>query len=235
MVPFMKRIPVTENNVTQHYAVIRRGLGPLTTKYGTFWQYCFTIDDRWERYSVVVAGNINISTFQPEFKDESRLIVRTDSGCETGQLFGDLTCECKDQLQLAMHTIAEAGEGVIVNIPGQDGRGMGLPFKLATLLLQQQLGVNTVESASVLAPDSIIDIRTYSGVVAILKFFNVPTTTVISLATNNPHKEGVFRDNGYTVRDDIPMVIEPNVHTKRHLAAKVKHLGHRCDSKEDQQ
>lgn len=233
MAPVMKRITVTENSVTQQYTVVRRGLGPLTFTGGTLWQYDFAINDRWKKYSVIVAGNINTETLQPRFRSNKRLIVRTDSGCETGQLFGDLTCECRDQLHLAMSAITEAGEGVIVNIPTQDGRGMGLPFKLATLLLQQQLGVNTVESASMLAPESIIDVRTYSGVVAVLKFFNVPTSTIIDLATNNPYKEAVFIDNGYQVERNTPITVEPNEHTKHHLAAKVKYLGHRHKDKKE--
>ena len=90
--------------------------------------------------------------------------------------------------------------------------GMGLTFKLATLWIQDVLGVNTVESASLLAPGGAIDIRTYSGVICILKFFDIPTTCRINLATNNPKKAEVFAENGYTVADYTSIVIEPNDH-----------------------
>lgn len=226
MEPVSKRIAVTESGKTQYFTVVRRGAGPLVTPYGTLWQFAFEIDDIWMKYNAIVAGDIDFDTLQPRLTTD-HIIVRTDSGCETGQVFHDLTCDCREQLHLAMKTIAEQGEGIIINIPAQDGRGMGLPFKLATLFLQEQLGVNTVESAGMLAPGGIIDIRTYSGVVGVLKFFGIQPGTKIDLATNNPYKEAVFTDNGYAVNGNIPMIIAPNEHTERHLKAKGQFLGHR--------
>lgn len=225
MQPEKRLIPVLEDGERHYLSIERRGIGPLITPLGTFWEFSFTINDRWQRYSVIVKGEIDYQTLTPVFKDSTRLVLRTDSGCETGQLFQDQTCDCKEQLHLAMQTIEQAGEGMIVNIPHQDGRGMGLTFKLATLWLQQQLGVDTVESAGLLAPDGIIDVRTYSGVVAVLKFFGIPESCVVNLETNNPHKVRVFVDNGYSV-DTIPIVIKPTEHTAHHLAAKQAHLDH---------
>lgn len=227
MEPFSKRISVTENNITRYYAVERRGIGILKTEHGKFWQYNFAIDDQWERYSAIVKAELDTGRLIPVFKKKDQLVLRTDSGCETGQVFGDLTCECRGQLHLALKTLSEIGEGMIINIPRQDGRGMGLTFKLATLWIQDVLGVNTVESASLLAPGGVIDIRTYSGVICILKFFGIPGTCKINLATNNPKKAEVFAENGYAVADYIPIVIEPNEYTEVHLRAKQEHLGHK--------
>jgi GTP cyclohydrolase II len=226
MEPLSKRIPVTENKSKQYYAVERRGVGILNTKYGKFWEFEFKIDDCWEKYTVIVKANINLNTLMPVFKRKKNLILRIDSGCKTGQLLGDLTCECRDQLDLALKTLAQRGEGVIVNIPKQDGRGMGIAFKLATLWLQDALGVNTVESATILSPGGVIDIRTYSGVVGIMKFFGLPKTCIINLASNNPHKVSVFRENGYIVGNMIPVVIPPTKYTRKHLRAKQECLGH---------
>ena len=161
------------------------------------------------------------------FKNKDCLVLRIDSGCETEQVFGDLTCECRDQLHLALKTIEDAGEGMIINIPHQDGRGMGLTFKLATLWIQDVLKVNTVESASLLAPGGVIDIRTYSGAICILKFFGISPTCKINLASNNPQKAKVFAENKYTISDYIPVIIKPNKHTKVHLQAKQSYLGHK--------
>ena len=227
MEPFSKRISVHENGIARYYAVERRGIGILKTEHGKFWQYNFAVDDQWGKYSVIVKAELDKNLLVPVFKNKDQIVLRTDSGCETGQVFGDLTCECHDQLHLALKTIAEIGEGMLINIPLQDGRGMGLTFKLATLWIQDVLGVNTVESASMLAPDSVIDIRTYSGIICILKFFGIPTTCRINLATNNPKKAEVFSENGYTVVNYVPVVIEPNEHTKTHLQAKQDHLGHK--------
>lgn len=230
MNPVSKRIAVTEDGETRYYAVERRGLGILETCFGKLWHYHFTIDDQWREYSAIVKAELDYTTLQPVFRDKETLIVRTDSGCATGQVFADLTCDCREQLHLAMKTISDAREGIIVNIPAQDGRGMGLPFKLATLLIQKELGVDTVESAGMLAPGGIIDVRTYSGVVGVLKFFDIPATTRINLATNNPYKENVFKENGYSLSDNIPMLITPNKHTERHLRAKKNHLGHKLST-----
>lgn len=233
MESFSIRVPVIENGELRYYTVERRGLGPLRprnyhddTNLGVFWEFTFHVDDEWRKYTALVKADINPDSFMPVFKNPDQLIVRTDSGCETGQVFGDQTCECCDQLRLALATIAEAGEGLIIHIPRQDGRGMGLPFKLATLWAQEVLKVNTVESASLLAPGGIIDVRTYAGVVAILKFFGVPETCRISLATNNPKKTAVFHENDY-LTDYLPVVVAPTEHTAAHLLAKQNHLGHR--------
>lgn len=227
MQPFSKRISVLENGVMRYYQVERRGIGILNTSYGKFWEYNFAIDDQWKKYSVIVKAKIDTDLLIPIFNDKKRLVLRTDSGCETGQLYKDLTCECREQLHLAIKTIAEGEEGMIISIPGQDGRGMGLTFKLATLWIQDELKLNTVESAALLAPGGVIDVRTYSGVIGILKFFGINETCTINLATNNPKKAEVFVENGYSITEYIPIVIEPNSHTKQHLLAKQNHLGHK--------
>lgn len=228
ILPEAKIIPVTENGERRYFTVERRGVGPIMTAYGTFWMFDFTIDDQWQKYTVIVKARLDHKTFTPIFDDPTRLVLRTDSGCETGQMFGDLTCECGDQLRLAMEAIGQVGEGMIVNIPHQDGRGMGLPFKLGTLWLQEALGVHTIESASMLAPGGVIDVRTYSGVVAVLRFFGIPEECEINLATNNPKKARIFDENGYVLNDAFtPVIAEPTEYTRAHLAAKEEFLGHK--------
>ena len=231
MVPQSRRICVIEGGKARYYLVERRGVGILSTEHGKFWQYNFAIDDQWIKYSVIVKSTIDDKKLIPIFRSMDKIILRTDSGCETGQVFGDLTCECGVQLSLAMKKLSEEGEGIIVNIPHQDGRGMGLTFKLATLWLQESLGVNTVDSAALLAPGGVIDIRTYAGVICILKFFEIPLTCKINLATNNPSKADVFAENGYAITDYTSVIIEPNDHTRVHLEAKKEFLGHRDLSK----
>ena len=225
MIPLGRQVGVVEGGQTQWFIVTRRGVGIILTDYGRFHQFDFNVGDQWGKYSVLFYGEVT-DDFAPVFRNPELLLMRIDSGCETGQVFGDRTCECREQLKLVMKTIAARGEGVIINIPFQDGRGLRLPFKLATLRLQAQLRLNTVEAAHAIAPNGVIDIRTYGGVIGILKFFEIPTTMQINLATNNPHKAGVFAENGYTVSDFTPVVIPPTEHTKEHLQAKQNHLGH---------
>lgn len=227
MEPHQKRIAVVESGINRFYSVERKGIGILKTTHGNFWQFNFAIDDQWNKYSVLVKAELNSETLNPIFNRKDQLVLRTDSGCETGQLFGDLTCDCGEQLKLAMRTIAEIGEGMIINIPNQDGRGMGLTFKLATLWIQDVLKVHTVESAGLLSPDGVIDIRTYSGVICILKFFGVLPSCIINFATNNPDKLCVFDENNYTIAKDlVPITIESTEHTAHHIKAKQKYLNH---------
>lgn len=227
METFSKRISVIENGNIRYYNVERRGIGIIKTRYGNFWQYNFAIDDQWGKYSVIIKGDIDKESFDPIFRRKDHLILRTDSGCETGQVFRDMTCECAEQLQLSMKKISEEGEGIIIHIPHQDGRGMGLNFKLATLWMQDVLRIDTVESASLLAPCGVIDVRTYSGIICILKFLKIQKEFQINLATNNPKKAEIFQENGYMVIDYVPIVIEPNSFTIEHLRAKQVHLGHK--------
>jgi 3,4-dihydroxy 2-butanone 4-phosphate synthase / GTP cyclohydrolase II len=225
MIPLGKQVSVTENGLTRFFIVTRQGVGLIKTDFGRFHQFDFGIDDAWIKYSVLFFGTLD-DNLMPIFAHQELLLMRIDSGCETGQLFGDRTCECREQLALAMKTVAEHGEGLIVNIPRQDGRGLGLLFKLATLRLQDELKLNTVEAANAVAPNGVIDIRTYGGVIGILKYIGVSPATKINLATNNPHKAGVFAANGYAVADYTPIVIPPTDLTREHLEAKQEHLGH---------
>lgn len=225
MSTYMQRIDVADNKRVYWYSVERKGIGRIKTPQGSFLEYLFLINDQWQKYNVIVKADLD-ENLMPIFHNKNQLILRIDSGCETGQLFGDLTCDCSQQLFKAMQIINHVGEGLIINIPNQDGRGMTLGFKLATLTLQEELKLNTVESASILAPGGIIDVRTYAGVIAILKFFDVPTTCVINLASNNPEKALIFAENGYQVTDMFPVIIPPTDDTRHHLISKQKYLGH---------
>jgi len=218
---------VSEAGISKKMTIERRGLGILNTKHGKFWQYDFHINDCWEKYSVIVKAEIDHGTLRPIFTNPEELVMRIDSGCETGQVFSDLTCECRQQLHLALEKIANIGEGMVINIPRQDGRGMGLSFKLATLWLQDALGVNTVESATMVSCGGPIDKRTYAGVICILKYFLVPCSRKINLATNNPKKASIFPENGYQITEFTPVLVEPDEHTVEHLKAKQQYLGHK--------
>ncbi len=225
LTPLSKRVNIVEDGQQREITVTRTGLGVLNTDFGAFYQFDFTISDKWEKYSVLVKAELD-AKFNPIFKRKDSVLLRIDSGCETGQLFGDRTCECKEQLELAMEDVKNAKEGIIIHIPRQDARGLGLPFKLATLTLQDRLGVDTVVAAHMLATDGNIDTRTYGGIAAILKFFEIQNSVAINLATNNPKKAEIFSENGFKVATFVPIVIEPTELTRRHLVAKQEELGH---------
>lgn len=224
-VPVPMTVRVLESGMARDVQVVREGVGPLSTEFGRFFEFSFRISDRWEKYSTIVLAPLDDS-FRPCFVQDRPIRIRIDSGCETGQVFGDQTCECKDQLQLALAEISRCGQGLLVHIPRQDGRGMGLPFKLSTLLLQDALGIDTVESGSLLEPNKSRDIRTYGGVIGVLVHLGVPLDAQLELTSNNPDKLEIFTSNGYTGVSLVGCRIEPTPLTKHHLLAKQEHLGH---------
>lgn len=223
--PETKVITVSESGCEHRFLVTRCGIGPLVKEKGTVWQFDFRIDDSWNKYSVLVSADIDLETFMPHFHTDKEIILRIDSGCETGQVFGDRTCDCAEQLHIALDEIIE-NQGIVINIPHQDGRGLGLPYKLSTLYLQHVLGINTVESASLLSGDGVIDKRSYAGVVALLKFLGISTRARLNFLTNNPFKRSVFQENGYQLQKNTNVHVEPTEFTKHHFEAKKVHLGH---------
>lgn len=226
MRPSKQDFTVQENGIERTYVVTRRGVGRLQTMFGLFWQLDFFVDDCWGKYSVIVCGDLS-NDFTLNFKNRDRILMRIDSGCESGQRFNDITCDCRDQLMISLQEIAKAGEGIVINIPYQDGRGMGNHFKLATLSLQERLHLTTVEAASVLTDAGLIDKRTYAGVVAILRFLQIAQEFEVCLLTNNPHKLSVFEDNGYRTITRLPMVVQPTCYTREHLKSKQVYLDHK--------
>jgi GTP cyclohydrolase II len=185
----------------------------------------FEVADRWVDYRALVAGEIDDRGI-PVFHDTNRILLRIDSGCLTGQLYGDLTCDCREQLQVAMEMIQRAGEGVIVSIPSQDGRGMGLDFKLTTLLVQELFNLDTCAAAKLLSCGHEIDQRDYLGVIAVLGFLGIPSGGQVRLMTNNPRKLEVLRENGFRLLERLALEIPATEHTQRHLEAKRRVFGH---------
>jgi GTP cyclohydrolase II len=56
-------------------------------------------------------------------------VVRIHSQCLTGDVFHSLRCDCRQQLELALATIADEGAGILL-YENQEGRGIGLMAKL---------------------------------------------------------------------------------------------------------
>lgn len=234
--PVSRTFSVVEDGEEKTLTVTRVGIGPIVTEFGRFWQIEFEIDDEWGQYEVLLKADLDLGTLMPIFDTSKTIIVRPDSGCATGQRFTDRTCDCREQLHLTMKKIADVGQGIIIHMPTQDGRGKGLGFKLATLWLQDELEVNTVESASLLTHDGFIDVRTYGGAIAILKFLGVlggngdgpnssdPARLIV--AANNPEKGRVFVENGCVIVGRDPVAVAPTEYTLHHFQAKKSILGH---------
>jgi GTP cyclohydrolase II len=148
-------------------------------------------------------------------------LVRVHSGCVTGDIFHSLRCDCYPQLQAAMDRILKSPLGVLVYLPYQEGRGIGLVNKIRAYALQDQ-GYDTVDAnVAIGAP---IEARDYDLAAHILFDLGYPE---IKLLTNNPAKVEALRTEGVDVVEQIPVIITPSPHNTRYLATKKERMAHK--------
>jgi len=153
---------------------------------------------------------------------EHAVLVRVHSQCLTGDVFGSRRCDCGEQLEQAMRTIGEAGEGVIVYLR-QEGRGIGLTNKLHAYRLQDE-GLDTVEANEKLGFPA--DKRDYGVGAQILRDLGLRR---IRILTNNPKKTSRLQVYGLEVVEQAPIKVPPNPHNRRYLETKRTKLGHMLD------
>lgn len=146
-------------------------------------------------------------------------LVRIHSQCATGDIFHSLRCDCHDQLQLALRTIAEEGAGLLV-YEHQEGRGIGLMEKLRTYELQDQ-GLDTIEAN--LRLGHAIDLRDYALPVSILQFLGVLS---LRLMTNNPDKIQAVKSSGIEIVERLSADVAVTEHSAQYLATKRDKMGH---------
>src|SRR5438046_9835857 len=108
-------------------------------------------------------------------------LVRIHSQCLTGDVFGSLRCDCRQQLEMALAMIADQGAGVLI-YEQQEGRGIGLMAKLRAYELQDA-GLDTVEANERLGFKA--DHREFTVPAAILNALGVKQVRLLS---NNPEK-----------------------------------------------
>ncbi|MET1124806.1 MAG: GTP cyclohydrolase II [Archaeoglobaceae archaeon] len=146
-------------------------------------------------------------------------LVRIHSECLTGDVFHSLRCDCGDQLESSLKTIAREGRGVLIYMRGHEGRGIGLINKLMAYRLQEE-GADTVEANIELGFPP--DLRSYGIAAQILMDLGVRK---IRLLTNNPLKIEELRKYGFEVRREA-IEVEPCEVNLPYLKAKKEKMGH---------
>ena len=146
-------------------------------------------------------------------------LVRIHSQCLTGDVFGSLRCDCRDQLEMALAQVAASDYGFII-YEEKEGRGIGLMSKLQAYQLQDQ-GVDTVEANRKLGYQA--DLRSYELPAGILQYYGV---SAVRLLSNNPDKLRALEVNGIAIQERVPIEGAPHQASERYLKTKKDKLGH---------
>ena len=146
-------------------------------------------------------------------------LVRIHSQCLTGDVFASMRCDCRQQLELALAMIAEAGAGILI-YEQQEGRGIGLMAKLQAYELQDK-GLDTVEANVELGYDN--DYREYKLPSEILRQLGVKAVRLIS---NNPDKVAAVEAAGIKVMERVSAEVEPYEHSEAYMRTKKEKMGH---------
>ena len=185
----------------------------LPTRWGRFQVVAFESPSDGKEHAALVRGNVCGAAKVP---------VRLHSECVTGDAFGSLRCDCREQLERALQELGRLEQGVLLYLR-QEGRGIGFANKVRAYALQEQ-GLDTFEANEALGfrPDE----RDYDIAAHMLRSLDVRS---ILLMSNNPDKVAELRHHGIDVEGRIPIVVPPNPHNERYLETKRVKSGHLLD------
>ncbi|HLA97653.1 MAG TPA: GTP cyclohydrolase II [Anaerolineales bacterium] len=161
----------------------------------------------------------HLALIRGEVRGGEQILARVHSECFTGDVLASRRCDCGEQLQRAILSIAQAEAGVLIYLR-QEGRGIGLLDKLRAYNLQDQ-GFDTVEANLVLGHQP--DERDYSVAAGILKDLGVAS---IRLLTNNPDKISRLEELGVAITGRVPLETTVNADNAHYLFTKAIRMNH---------
>lgn len=147
------------------------------------------------------------------------VLVRIHSECWTGEVLHSLKCDCREQFDAAITTMAKVGRGIIVYLR-QEGRGIGLGNKIKAYALQGE-GLDTFEANRALGFEDDMRDFTISG--KILSYFGVSS---VYLLTNNPLKIEGLNESGVRVVGRKPLPFTTNPYNHNYIKDKNFHMNH---------
>lgn len=184
----------------------------LTTRHGEFRAIAFREYEGGPEHLALVHGDPT---------DVEAPLVRMHSECLTGDVFGARRCECGAQLSIAIDAVVRAGRGVIVYLRGHEGRGIGLLAKIRTHVLQDEDGLDTIDSAVALGLP--VDVRDFGAAAVVLRHLGIGRVRLLS---NSPAKVEALTGYGIVVTELVPVLEPADEHNVRYLTAKRDRLGH---------
>lgn len=208
----------------QRETFVRRGETiKLPTRYGEFnlTEYHSPVDH--EPHLAIYCGDVGPRDASNPKTIDHPVLVRVESECLTGHVFGSSRCDCGEQLAAAMQQIQTAGEGAIIYLR-QEGRGIGLHNKLKAYKLQDE-GLDTVEANQKLGLP--VDRRDYGIGAQICRDLGLRNIKVL---TNNPKKVNRLSIYGVNIVEQLPITISPNEHNEHYLRTKKLKMGHMLDN-----
>ncbi len=170
-------------------------------------------------YKSKVDSKEHIAITKGKIDPAKPVLVRVHSECLTGDVFGSLRCDCREQLHESLRMIEENENGVVLYMR-QEGRGIGLHNKLKAYQLQEK-GRDTVEANIELGFKP--DLRDYGIGAQILRDLGVRK---MRLMTNNPKKVIGLNAYGLEITERVPIEIKSNPSNENYLKTKKDKLGH---------
>ncbi len=183
----------------------------IPTRHGMFTALVYKAPDSPHEHLAMVMGNV---------QDQQDVLVRVHSECLTGDTFGSLRCDCRQQLEASLAAVGREGRGVVVYLRGHEGRGIGLTHKLRAYALQDD-GLDTVDANLSLGLQ--VDARDYTVGAKILKDLGI---TSMRLLTNNPAKYRCIAEFGLQISEKVPLHTPPTRENQAYLMTKQTRMGH---------